>query len=74
MAASNGYHGSDLSYGIQGSITEYPKGYSVSFIMTHTKKSGVNSAFEEWGDKLLNLYGKTREVQRGHFLKFFNNS
>ena len=41
---------------------EYPKGYSLSFAIVASGGGGVNAAFEEWGDKLLARYGKSREV------------
>lgn len=47
-----------VAYGLQGSITEVPAGYSLSFIISTPPKTGagVNAAFESWGDKLLSTY------------------
>ena len=50
------------AYGMQGSITEVPAGYTLSFIVSATPSVGVNEAFEAWGDKLLRTYGKSREL------------
>jgi hypothetical protein len=35
-------------------------GWSMSFVLAGSKAGGVNAAFEEWGDKLLHRYGKSR--------------
>ena len=62
MAASNGKRGGGaMAYGAQGSITDFPPGYSLSFVIVASSAGGVNTAFEEWGDKLLATYGKSRE-------------
>jgi len=52
------------AYGLQGSITEIPAGFTLSYIVSASSGAGVgvNEAFEEWGDKLLGTYGKSREV------------
>lgn len=63
MAASAGL-GSDAAelYGLQGSITEVPPGYSLSFVIAQPASGGgVNEAFEAWGDRLLQRYGKDRQ-------------
>jgi len=62
MAASNGRRGNGMAYGLQGSVTDIPPGYTLSFVMVASSAGGVNAAFEEWGDKLLHRYGKSREV------------
>ena len=49
-------------YGLQGSITAVPADYSLSFVIAESSAGGVNAAFEEWGDKLLHRYGKSREM------------
>jgi hypothetical protein len=51
-----------VEYGVQASITEYPKDYSVSYVISASPSGGVNAAFENWGDKLLTTYGKSREL------------
>jgi len=50
------------AYGAQGSITEYPAGWALSFVIVMSPKGGVNGAFEHWGDQLLHRYGKQREM------------
>ena len=62
MAASNGNRGDAMAYGVQGSITAIPPGYSLSFVLTLSTAGGVNQGFEQWGDKLLQRYGKSREM------------
>lgn len=67
MAASSQFNtnGTDagLHYGVQGSVTEFPAGYSLSFILSVQLGGGsVNQAFEAWGDKLLGRYNKDRAV------------
>jgi hypothetical protein len=61
MAASAGSTSDGIEYGVQGSITEYPPGYSLSYVLTMGPRGGVNRAMENWGDRLLSRYGKTRE-------------
>ena len=61
MAASNGKREGAIAYGAQASITEFPAGYSLSFVLAVSRNGGVNMAFEEWGTKLLRKYGKSRE-------------
>ena len=61
MAASNGKRDDGHAFGVQASITEFPVGYSLSFVLAASTKGGVNLAFEEWGDKLLHRYDKKRE-------------
>ena len=56
MAASNAHDGTSYRYGLQGSITEVPAGYSLSYIIALAPSGGVNQAFESWGDKLLATY------------------
>ena len=73
MAASSAHvavgsgGGDHLAYGAQGSITAYPKDYTLSFILTLgpakstvRRARGVNAALEFWGDALLATYGKSR--------------
>jgi hypothetical protein len=62
MAASNSVGGGTAEYGLQGSITAVPADYSLSFVIAESSAGGVNAAFEEWGDKLLHRYGKSREM------------
>jgi hypothetical protein len=62
MAASNGRTNDGVSYGLQGSITEVPAGYSLSFVVAQSPAGGVQAAFEAWGDRLLQRYSKEREV------------
>eukprot|EP00656_Telonema_subtile_P056933 TRINITY_DN9247_c0_g5_i1.p1 TRINITY_DN9247_c0_g5~~TRINITY_DN9247_c0_g5_i1.p1 ORF type:complete len:792 (-),score=169.10 TRINITY_DN9247_c0_g5_i1:182-2557(-) len=61
MAASSAHVDSSLAYGVQGSVTEFPAEYSVSFVLSLAPRgAGVNAAFEAWGDLLLSKYGKSR--------------
>ena len=65
MAASSAgdADGTSIKYGVQGSITEYPVGYSVSFVLALAPAGAtVNAAFEAWGDTLLARTGKDRAV------------
>ena len=64
MAASSGNltGSTDVAYGLQGSVTAIPAGYSLSFIVSASAAGGINSAFEEWGDKLLATYDKHRSL------------
>jgi len=63
MAASSQYDKGQLSFGVQGSITEFPAGYSLSFVLSlGPKGGGVNAGMEAWGNKLLAVYGKDRAV------------
>jgi hypothetical protein len=50
-----------LSFGIMGSMTYVPAGFSVETILQ--VGSGVNTVFESWGDKLLHRYGKNRNYK-----------
>ncbi|CAK0821955.1 unnamed protein product [Prorocentrum cordatum] len=61
MAASNGKRENGIAYGLQGSITDIPPGYTLSFVIVASSAGGVNVAFEEWGGNLLRRYGKSRE-------------
>lgn len=51
-----------MAYGLQASVTSVQPGYSLSFIVAKSTNGGVNEAFEEWGDKLLATYEKSREM------------
>lgn len=62
MAASNSVGMGAAKYGLQGSIMSVPAGYSLSFVLAASSDGGVNKAFEQWGDKLLHRYGKSREM------------
>ena len=65
MAASSGVGagGKSIMYGAQGSITAFPAGYSLSFVLAlGPTGAGVNAAFEAWGNTLLAHYGKQRAV------------
>ena len=75
MAASNGVRGNALAFGVQGSITEIPAGYSLSFVIAASPGGGVNRAVEAWGNKLLQRYGKTREMSyRDYSLNYLGYS
>jgi hypothetical protein len=58
MAANQKVVGDALSYGVMGGVTEIPKGYSISTVVS--LGSGVNSAMDTWGDILLKQNGKER--------------
>ena len=62
MTASTGFDTDSraVSYGILGSVTQYPPGYSMATIIVGG--TGINDAMMEWGDVLLNAYGKTRDA------------
>jgi hypothetical protein len=62
MAASNGHRSGGMAFGVQGSVTAIPPEYEMSFVLVASSKGGVNNAFEQWGDKLLATYGKSRDV------------
>eukprot|EP00039_Didymoeca_costata_P026389 m.15829 g.15829 ORF g.15829 m.15829 type:complete len:770 (+) comp5505_c0_seq1:20-2329(+) len=75
MAASAAHSATGLSFGVQGSFTEIPAGYSMAFIMSLTQPGNVNEAFEEWGDKLLNKFGKKRDnTYNDYALKYLGYS
>ena len=57
---------SELAYGIMGRVNELEPGYSYETIVSLTVGS-VTQAMEEWGDKLLNRYDKSREVSFADF-------
>ena len=64
-----------VAYGLQGSITAVPAGYSLSFIVSASENGGVNAAFESWGDKLLSTYGKSRQRSyQDHSLNYLGYS
>jgi hypothetical protein len=48
-------------------MTAVPVGYSMSFVIAQSPKGGVNAAFEAWGDRLLQRYGKSRDVTYNDF-------
>ena len=54
-----------LSYGIMGGVTSVPAGYSVSTVLVLT--AGINQAMDDWGDVLLNKYGKERYAYKRDF-------
>ena len=77
MAASNGARSdhAQQAFGVQGSIAEIPPGYSLSFVLAASRNGGVNRALEEWGDRLLQRYGKTREMSyRDYSLNYLGYS
>ena len=76
MAASNGpAPDGGVAYGLQGSITEVPAGYTLSFVVALSPAGGVNAAFEHWGDLMLTRYGKSRDVTyRDYSLRYLGYS
>jgi len=53
---------SRLSFGIMGRVTSIEPGYSVETIVSLTNAGDVSQAMDEWGDKLLRRYHKSRDV------------
>ena len=66
MAHSQYFRDHALSYGIMGSVERVPDGYVIETVMLAS--SGVNLAFEAWGDLLLARYGKQRYGYRNDFI------
>ena len=54
-----------LSYGVMGSVTSIPIGYSLETVLYAGQ--GVNSVMLGWGDMLLAKYGKQREAFKRDF-------
>lgn len=59
--------GSQLQFGVVGSMQSIPAGYSVETIAVFDD-GGVSEGVLAWGDALLTRYGKTREAYKGEFL------
>merc|ERR1711968_68957 len=56
----------ELAYGIMGSVLSVPPGFSCETIISYTH-GGPRKAMEEWGTRLLNRYGKSREESFADF-------
>ena len=60
---------STLSYGLVGSITSVPVGYTLETIVY--ADAGINTAMLSWGDALLGHYGKERNAyKRDYTLRY----
>jgi len=62
MMAANQYYDPKqnlLMYGVMGTIEKLPVGFTVQTILT-LSDNGINRAMMEWGDVLLQKYGKDR--------------
>ena len=56
------FNSSVVGYGLMGDITNVPAGYELDTIMSYTNSGSPKTAMYEWGAKLLQKYGKTRET------------
>ena len=65
MAHSTLYESQTLSFGLLGSITTVPVGYTLETILF--AGTGVNAAMLGWGDVLLAHYGKERHAYKRDF-------
>jgi len=57
---------SNLSYGIMGRVKSVPKGFSYEVIVS-LSDAGASIAMDEWGQKLLDRYQKSKEVAFSDF-------
>merc|ERR1712079_510730 len=65
MSASQYLSGDILHYGVMGGVMEIPKGFSQETIFSLS--SGVSAAMDVWGQKLLDRYGKNRDIANSDF-------
>lgn len=65
MTASQWLDNDALRYGVMSSVESIPPGYSIETVVQLS--SGVNQAMEEWGDALLQFYGKERYAYKRDF-------
>ena len=56
------YENNVLSYGVMGTVTSLPAGYTVENIVQ--VGAGVNAVMEDWGARLLQRYGKSRTANK----------
>ena len=57
---------SNLSYGIMGRVKSVPKGFSYEVIVS-LSEGGASVAMDEWGQKLLDRYQKSKDVAFSDF-------
>eukprot|EP01012_Entosiphon_sulcatum_P028632 TRINITY_DN3468_c0_g1_i1.p1 TRINITY_DN3468_c0_g1~~TRINITY_DN3468_c0_g1_i1.p1 ORF type:complete len:750 (+),score=126.46 TRINITY_DN3468_c0_g1_i1:23-2251(+) len=63
MAASHALIDGSLAFGIMGSVTSVPSGYSLQTILQFGRgpSRGIRSAMMQWGSSLLKFYNKASE-------------
>ena len=67
MAQSQQFDRNDtMRYGLLGSVTDVPAGWSSSVILSLGK--GPNQAVRSWGSKLLQFHGKEPALSRADFI------
>ena len=74
MAGVNEVTSTGISWGLMPGTEEIPTGYEISFLM-YQSSAGIRDTYLEWGDILLDVYGKTRNGwEKDISLKFLSYS
>jgi len=76
MAANQYFSQGDacLQYGVMGNVSSLPAGFTIQTIVSFSS-NGINNAMMEWGDVLLNKYGKDRNgVEKDFTLNYLGYS
>jgi len=55
----------ELGWGVMGGVTSIPAGFSMEIVFS--AGNGIQNSMDAWGNKLLNRYGKKREIANSDF-------